>query len=338
MNKNLSTILFLIIFSLSITGCSLNLQSFIHKSKPVSNYPAENIYENSEEIYKQTLAMLENAKSSIYIEQNVLTDSTIIESLIRKSRAGIDVRIILDQWQSSNRSTVEQLKNQGISIQYYPALKGQNDHVKLLITDHNQAMFYSANWSQDSWISHSLALKMDGQIAWRCDSLFARDWEFTTTLTLPVPKSTNAPEDQITLASNAKVKQEILTEIKESKNNISLELTEIGDPEIVTALLDAVKKGVNIRIILDSHEAENSPITLGNLRTGGIGIRFYPPNQKALNVNFGVFDGTSSIISSSGWTNAVFVRNHEISVTIPSPAATAKMTQYFEQDWAISSN
>ncbi|MDR3289190.1 MAG: phosphatidylserine/phosphatidylglycerophosphate/cardiolipin synthase family protein [Peptococcaceae bacterium] len=327
------------VIALFLPGCSLRLDRFMPKDAPVSDLPAEALLLNGEDIYQQTLTFIQDAKTSIYIEQTVLEDPSLIGAVIQKAQAGVEVRILLDQWQSANKATVEQLKNHNISVQYYPALKGQLNHVKMLVVDYTQAILYGAAWRNEDWASHTIAVVLPEKSSRRCADVFAKDWEFTTTLSLSVPENNTAPADQITLAKDANVKQQILPLIRASTQAIDIELTEISDPDTAAALIQAAEKDVAIRLLVDADQAKNTPVTLENLQTQGVVIRYYQnsENQPALNCNFALFDHTALIFSGSGWTNAVFVRNHEYSVTIPSAAATAKLSQFFETDWQAAS-
>ncbi|MDR3270602.1 MAG: phospholipase D family protein [Peptococcaceae bacterium] len=158
-------------------------------------------------------------------------------------------------------------------------------------------------------------------------------------MTLPVPKTSDAEADQITVATNANIKPQILNCISASKQTIDLELTEISDSDVVAALISAMEKGIQVRLIVGSEQAKGTPNTLENLRASGAQIRYCPSAEPTpLTRCYALFDRQTLIFSSSGWTNAVFVRNHEISVTAPSPQATVRLAQAFSDDWSISSS
>ena len=330
------SMLFLLLFStLLISGCSLKLPKFSPEPVPISDLPAEALYVDKEAIYSRTVTLIQSAKTSIYVEQAEFDDPRLIELLLAKSRAGIEVRILLDQWQKVNRATLDQLKSQNVSIQYYPAQKGQLNHTKYLIVDQKSAMIYGPPWTADGLLAHDLAVELSGKSAWKAATLFARDWEFTTTLPLTVPKTSPFPDDQIVLAPNALVKQQLAGKISASTTSIWIEISEISDPDIIQALIDAAGKGRDVRLILDRAVMSKSPITLEKLTSKNIPIRYFP-TKTPLGMHLGIFDKSAFLLSSSAWTEYSFVANHEFSITVPSPLASAKLANLFQQDWEKS--
>lgn len=332
---------FLIFISISIllSGCSLNLQKYMKKKELASsNLPAESILLTQDEIYNQTVQLINSAQKSIYVEQGVFADDRLSQLLISKSKSGLDVRVLLDQFQTANRNTLNDLKNNQISAQFYPARKGQYDRVKLLVVDYSQAIVYSSNWSSDSWNAANMAVLIKDKTAWKLATVYNHDWEFTTTLTLNVPKTTSLSEDNITPATNANVKQQITEQISSSSQSIWVEITELTDQDTIQALIDASSKGRDVRILIDA-KAKSTPVLLEKLKSAGVQIRFYKEkNNQPLGINLAIFDGNTFIFSSSGWTYYTFVINHELSLTVPSPSASAKLIQNFNTDWQNGSS
>lgn len=326
----------LLFMILSLSGCSIKLPKLLHKETPISNLPAEALFIDKEAIYNQTLRLLQSAKKSIYVEQAEFDDPQLIQLLISKARAGVEVRVLMDQWQKVNRATLDQLKSQNVSVQFYPAQKGQTDNVKYLVVDQNQALIYGPAWTAKDLQAHDLAVALTGKSAWKTASLFARDWEFTTTLPLNVPKTSTLPDDNIILATNANVKQQLTDQIASSTKTIWIEVTEITDPDTVQSLLDVAEKGREVRLIVDPTIASKTPVTIEKLKSKGVQIRYYP-SQTPLGMQLAIFDNDTFLLSSSGWTHYSFIANHEFSITVPSPTSSAKLGELFKQDWEKSS-
>ncbi|HUS87783.1 MAG TPA: phospholipase D-like domain-containing protein, partial [Desulfosporosinus sp.] len=243
--------------------------------------------------------------------------------------------ILLDQWQKVNRATLDQLKSQNVSIQYYPAQKGQINHTKYLIVDQKVAMIYGPPWTVDGLAAHDLAVELSGKSAWKAATLFSKDWEFTTTFPLTVPKTSTLPDDKIVLATNAYVKQQLAEQISASTKSIWIEISEVTDPDLIQALIDAAEKGRDVRLILDRAVTSKTPVTIEKLTVKNITIRYFP-SQTPLGLHLAIFDNSSFLLSSSDWTRYSFVANHEFSITVPSPTASAKLGEMFKQDWEKS--
>lgn len=333
------SILFLLLFSmLFLSGCSLKLPKLFPEPAPISDLPAEALFIDKDAIYNRTLTLIQSAQTSIYVEQAEFDDPGLVQLLLAKSRTGIAVRILLDQWQKVNRATLDQLKSQNVSIQYYPAQKGQINHTKYLIVDQKVAIIYGPPWTADGLLAHDLAVELSGKSAWKAATLFSKDWEFTTTLPLTVPKTSPLPDDKIVLAANANVKQQLAEQISASTKSIWIEIPEISentDPDLIQALIDAAEKGRDVRLILDRTVKGKTPVTIGKLTSKNITIRYFP-SQTPLGMHLAIFDNSSFLLSSSNWTRSSFVANHEFSITVPSPLASTKLSNLFKQDWEKS--
>ena len=332
------SILFLLLFSmLFLSGCSLKLPKLFPEPVLISNLPAEALFIDKDAIYNRTLTLIQAAQTSIYVEQAEFDDPRLVQLLLAKSRTGIDVRILLDQWQKVNRATLDLLKSQNVSIQYYPAQKGQLNHTKYLIVDQKVAMIYGPPWTVDGLLAHDLAVELSGKSAWKAATLFSKDWEFTTTFPLTVPKTSPLPDDKIVLAANAHVKQQLTEQISASTKSIWIEISEITDldPDLIQALIDAAEKGLDVRLILGRAVTSKTPVTIEKLTAKSITIRYFP-SQTPLGMHLAIFDNSSFLLSSSDWTRYSFVNNHEFSITVPSPLASTKLGDLFKQDWEKS--
>ncbi|MBC2727330.1 phosphatidylserine/phosphatidylglycerophosphate/cardiolipin synthase family protein [Desulfosporosinus sp.] len=331
----LSIVILLSLCVLFISGCTLKIPELFPKEVPISNLPAKAIFIDKDAIYNQTVAMIESAQTSIYVEQAVFDDPNLIQLLISKSRTGVDVRVLLDQWQKANRITLDQLKSQNVSVQFYPAQKGQINHTKYLIIDQKRALIYGPPWTEEGFKAHDIAVELSGKSAWKAASLFSKDWAFTTTFPLDVEKTSTLPEDNIILATNANVRQQLIDRISTSTKSIWIANSEITEPDLIQALIEAAEKGCDVRLILDQSATTKTPVTLEKLSTNGVHIRFYP-SQPPLGLNLAIFDNSSFLLSSSGWTRYSFVANHEFSITVPSPKASSRLVEMYTQDWEKS--
>ena len=328
------TLLLLLLSMLLLSGCSFKLPKLSPQEKPtISNLPVEALFIDKDAIYNRTLSLIESAETSIYVQQAEFDDPRLIQLLLTKAHSGIEVRILLDQWQKVNRATLDQLKAQNVSVQFYPAQKGQIDHTKYLVVDQKRALVYGPPWTADGLMAHDLAVELSGKSTWKAANLFSKDWEFTTTLPLTVAKTSPLPEDNIVLATNANIKQQLTELISGSTKSIWIEISEISDSDLIQALIDVAEKGCDVQLILDRSVANKTP--LETLKDKGVHIRYYP-SQPMLGMHLAIFDNTSFVLSSSAWTHSSFVTNHELSLTVPSPTASAKLSEMFKQDWGKS--
>lgn len=333
-----SLLIVLIINILLISGCG-NIFSFTKNTKPeqLSDLSASSIFLDSEETRSQTISLITNAKEAIFIQLSALDDAEIIELLVNKSHSGIEVRILLDQWQRENSETVKNLKNQNVSVQYYPAQKGQYQRIRYMVVDYKTAIYYGEDWTKKDYDTHSLAIKLTGNTAWTIVKSFDKDWSYTTTLSLKLPEKIDLTEDNITFTVNSGVKQQILRSINSATFEIKAQVEQLSDPDTVEALIAAKNRGCDVKLIVSPSCEIATPNTIKEFKENQIEIRYYShPNKLSMGFNIGVFDNKTIAMTSSSWTYYSFVINHESSLTIPSPSAVEKVNSIFQQEWKNS--
>ena len=322
----LHTLIIVILFCAG--GCSSPV--FNHESS-LSSLSGEAILTGAD-VRNQALQLIQSANHSLYIEQLTLDDPVMLNEIIAKAQSGVKVKILLDRWQRENASTLEQLKNNNISAQYYPTEKGQYHCQKFIIADSRTVLFVSAPWSSSHAPYSAIALNMTGDTVQKALDLFAHDWQYTTTLEPDITRLTYIPE-KITLTSTSGIKNLILSHIESAHQTIWIETQHLSSDEIVNALIAAQKRGCEIRIFLDASCQETIPNTLNTLTDAHIEYRFHNNPEEILYRNFAVFDTCSLVYTSSAWVYNTFVINHEGALAIPSPSAARKCAEIFQADW-----
>src|SRR5262249_798769 len=99
------------------------------------------------------LAAINLATKSIHMEMYLLSDDFVINALVAKKNAGIDVRVILNQTfpdsAGSNTATYNQLKAAGVSVVWAPS-GFQYTHAKTVVIDAKSALIMTMNLTQSS--------------------------------------------------------------------------------------------------------------------------------------------------------------------------------------------
>lgn len=320
---------------LPAAGCGNFLSFSKQPEEEFSNLAPSAVLIDMKEIRSMTISFLQKANRAIFIELSALDDGEIIDLLILKSKEGVEIRVLLDQWQRENLSTIDTLKNNNISVQYYPTEKGQYHRARYLVTDYRSAIFYGTDWTAKGFNTHSMAIVLTGDTAWKIAKAFDRDWLYTTTLSLELPAEIILPEDNITFSSaSGNVKQQTLRNINAAQNDIKIIAEQLSEPDTVDAIIEAKKRGCEIKIILSPSCAVATPNTIQKFREAGVELRYFShPAELALGINLGVFDNNKLVATSSSWTYQSFVINHEASLTLSSPQAIPKINDLFDQEW-----
>jgi cardiolipin synthase len=104
---------------------------------------------------------------------------------------------------------------------------------------------------------------------------------------------------------------------------------------ILKDLLDAKKRGVDVKVILDA-SSWNVSNTLSNkmfgdsLKAGGVEV-YYDPVEVTSHDKLILIDGYITIIGSTNWSYYALERNNEASVLIKSKPVTEYFEKYFEE-------
>ncbi len=170
----------LLLTLIPLNGCNL-LKSNKENPEKMSPLSADAVLLDSTAIKTSTLNMINNATKSIYIQQVAIDDQEILNAIVAKAHTGLDVKILLDQWQRENQTTLMHLKNENISVQLYPSEKGQYERMKYMVTDNRNAIYYGTPLTSVGLNSHTLAIILSGDSVSSITNSFSKDWEFTTT-------------------------------------------------------------------------------------------------------------------------------------------------------------
>jgi phosphatidylserine/phosphatidylglycerophosphate/cardiolipin synthase-like enzyme len=123
-----------------------------------------------------------------YIELPRVTDATsqpfveLVEAVIARQRAGVDVRIIMSEFEKIGY--LEQL--QGIGLDVVDGVKIQgNVHNKGIVVDSKRVLVSSQNWSTDGTLyNRDAGVIMDSEKAAKYfERIFLHDWQNLATKT-----------------------------------------------------------------------------------------------------------------------------------------------------------
>jgi len=276
---------------------------------------------NSEEIRLKTINLIKNAEKAIFIELSAFNDSEILDLIIEKAHKGIEVRILLDQWQSINSNTVKKLKNENISVQYYPAQKGQFHKVRFMVVDYKTAIYYCQDWSEKGYETYNFALVLSGSSVRTITQAYINDWAYTTTISLELPNNINLADDYVSYTVNAGIKQQIIKAINSTQSELKIYVEHLSDKEIIEALIVAKNRGCKITLVLNPSSKESIPEALLDSQ---IDINYFNHPQ-TMGFNLAIFDQEKTLLTSSSWTYYTFVINHENALIIPSPSIAKKI-------------
>lgn len=165
--------------------------------EPVTAYNRLTQLHNADKAYSALISEIQRARRSIHLEYYIFNDDrlgrTLINLLCRKSRAGVEVRIIYDavgSWRLGRRS-ISRMRRAGIGIRCFRPLRfpwfrsgvARRNHRKIAVIDGTTAFVGGINIAKRYIDGNRLGkwrdehLQLEGDIVGRLQRLFAADWQ-----------------------------------------------------------------------------------------------------------------------------------------------------------------
>ena len=334
-------------------------------SSPIAGNSVE-IHENGA-FFECLIARIAAARLSVHFEtflwkQGVL-GQRLADALCERAQAGKQVRVLLDAQgcKEMGKQTRVQLREAGCQLVFFHPRAWRNlgvlndrDHRKLVVIDGREA-FVGGHCIVDSWLGDAqdhdhfadLSVRLQGPIVNTLQSVFSENWAGETGELFVgddvFPKLSPAGDITVHAAwlkpegSAPAVKILHHTVICLARKRIWIQNPYfIPEPEAIDAFGAAVKRGVDVRVMMPSTGGSDFPAVqhaghrnFEKLLRCGVRLFEYPHtllHQKVMTV-----DGTWSAIGSSNFDDRSFETNDEITVGILDQATAAKFEAVFEK-------
>ncbi|MEM4360172.1 MAG: phospholipase D-like domain-containing protein [Candidatus Bilamarchaeaceae archaeon] len=126
--------------------------------------------------------------------------------------------------------------------------------------------------------------------------------------------------------------REILDFIDGARQSLDVEVYFISSTEVTNALIEAKRRGVDVRVIVDRgpYKEENTWV-LERLSAAGIPVKF-GVGYKTYHTKFIIRDGTDVLVGSHNLSHSALYQNREVSLILRNTLADEFM-KIFEEDW-----
>lgn len=329
--------------------------------------------------YAAMFHAIQLAKDHINLETFIIEDDevgrTFAELLLQKQAEGVQVRLIYDSIGSLKTPTAffQRLRSAGIQVvEFNPLnpLKTHNfwllkhpDHRKMLIIDGRVAIAGGINIS--SVYSSSLSgrkakgsalpwrdtdVQIEGPAVAEFQRLFLDTWQKqkgpdtsegnffpplkeTGTALVRVVGSTPGKDNRITFIV-------YVSAISFAEHSIHLTNAYfIPDDQILNALADAAKRGVDVKIILPSTTDSSMALNAARYNYSALlqaGVKIYERRNAILHAKTAVIDGVWSTVGSTNLDYWSLLSDDEVNAIILSREFAVEMEQTFTEDLAES--
>jgi phosphatidylserine/phosphatidylglycerophosphate/cardiolipin synthase-like enzyme len=124
----------------------------------------------------------------------------------------------------------------------------------------------------------------------------------------------------------------VLPFVESAEHSIDAELYQFSNPHLKAALSDAVRRGVRVRLIMESR-VESNYETAAFLQEKGVLVKWGSLDYTNTHSKYCVVDGKKVLVGSTNWSNRAMESNREASVIVSDPATAKSFLKAFEEDW-----
>jgi cardiolipin synthase A/B len=307
------------------------------------------------------------AEKSVHFETFLWKEGALgrrlADALIDRARAGVQVRVLLDAEGSrdAGAAVVQQMRAAGCRVVFFHARRLRNigvfndrDHRKLVVVDGREA-FVGGHCIVDRWLGDAedgkhygdVSLHLHGPIVHSVQSAFSENWAGETGelfVGKDVFPALEPAGDMLMHAVFAKPENsapavKILhhTAICLARTRIWIQNPYfIPEPDAITAFGEAVKRGVDVRVLMPSTSGSDNPMVqhAGHRNFEKLlkcGVRLFEYPHTLLHQKIMTVDGVWSAIGSSNFDDRSFETNDEITLSIKDEALARKLDAIFEK-------
>ncbi|MEO6259087.1 MAG: cardiolipin synthase [Thermoanaerobaculia bacterium] len=326
------------------------------------------LLENGDQFFPRLLSDIAAAKQSIHVESYIWWTGDICDqlaaALATKAREGVEVRLMVDAsgGHKMDSKLDKLMKDSGVQVRKFHPVTLSNlgrlnnrDHRKEVVIDGHTGYLggygYAKEWTgqaqdKDHW--RDTGVRVAGPIVNRLQAAFCENWiEETGEIVAGekyFPKPTVQGNTQAHLAYTSptggvsSVQVLYYLAIKAARKQIIIQNPYmLPDSDAIEAFGEAVRRGVDVRIMVPAATATDSPIVqhashhlYGQLLQRGVKIWEY--KKTLLHQKIIIVDGTWSCVGSTNFDRRALQLNDEISMGILSTELAASLRAAWDDD------
>ena len=326
--RYLSLLLLILLLGLALTGCRGSAEVTV--TPPAATPPAatatpgqsgaERLLVMPDDGPAPVLELIDNARESIRFKIYLFTYREAREALIRAAQRGVDVRVLMDPEPvgggESNAETFRLLQQGGVNVRWAQGAF-KHHHEKSMVVDDRIALIATFNFTYSSFTQnreYGLLTTQPDVVADVAD-IFEADWR---------AEGVRVVGDSPLVLSPENSRARITALIRQAKDRLWLEQATLLDDDITDALIDAARRGVDVRFIAPKREEDDR--AADNLRrlqdAGGRVARLAQPYVHAKAI---LADGKRAFIGSVNLSYTSFELNRELGILTSEPAAGSRL-------------
>lgn len=326
------------------------------------------LLENGDGFFPPLLQDIAAARESVHVESYIWQTGEICHqvaaALAAKARQGVEVRLLVDAsgGHKMEKQDAKVMADAGVKLATFHPLTISNlghlnnrDHRKMAIIDGHIAYTGGYGFAEE-WTGHAQdkkhfrdsGLRIEGPLVNRMQGAFCENWVEQTgevvagekyfphlpaAGTTPAHVAYTSPTGTI-----SSVQVLYYLAITAARREIIIQNPYLlPDENAMSALSNAVKRGVDVKVMVPSADATDSPVVQHAshhefLRLLRAGVKVYEYKRTLLHQKVMIVDGVWSTIGSTNFDDRSFQLNDEISVGVLDPAIAGQLRAAFEDD------
>ena len=329
------------------------------------------VLKNGDQIFPPMLLAIRSAQTTITFESYIYWSGDIgkefADALAERARRGVKVHVLLD-WVGSakmDESLMTGMRAAGVQVQrFHPPTwnhlgrLNNRTHRKILVTDGRTAFTggvgIAPHWTgnaqnPDHW--RDTHFQVEGPVVAQMQSVFMDNWikatgdvlHGPTYFPLIAPMGTQVAQMFSSSPTGGSESMQLMYLLAITAATRSIDLSAsyfVPDELMLRTLIDAVKRGVKLRIIVPGEHIDSETVrsasraSWGGLLAAGAYIAEYQPtmfHSKVMTV-----DQVLVSVGSTNFDNRSFRLNDEATLNIMDSEFAVQQTQIFEEDMKLS--
>jgi cardiolipin synthase len=337
---------------------------------PVTTGNRITILNNGDGIFPPMLAAIAGAQKTVNFEAYIFYSDEVgtrfRDAFIERASKGVQVRVLLDAVGSPGRklkaSDVDLMKKAGCRVEFFHPRKpwkiwvlNNRNHRRVLVVD-GKVGFTGGVGFADAWAGNAdspehwreVQVEVEGPAVRGLQRAFQENWSEVTGEPLvgaeffpdlpPAGTISAAVVPSSSLAAMSGAERVYAVSIAAAAKEIWIGNSYfVPDDESTRLLVAAVKRGVDVRVIVPTDEQSDVPATkaagrawFGPMLRGGVKIFEYEPTM--FHPKTMVVDGIFSTVGTANFDDRSFHLNEEINVFVYDTGFAAQMRESFQRD------
>jgi cardiolipin synthase len=279
---------------------------------------------------------IESAQASLRVKQFTFTDDSLVQAVIERKKAGVDVRVMLNAARSggdrANDETFERFRSAGIDVQW-ASPKFYVTHEKSIVVDERAALVATFNLCEKYFtltrdygvITH------DSRDVAQIVEVFEADWDHRDW----------EPSYCHGLSwSNSNSRLHMAQFIDSATRSLDVQHPKYVDAVILDRLIDAAHRGVRVRVLCGGrHGISDWDVldTFASLRTlRRFGVKVHKQKNLRVHAKLLIVDDERALVGSMNIDRSAFDLRRELGITSSAPDVVGRLKTVFDGDWDLS--